>query len=207
MRQFCPSYPSQIVVPARISDTTLSYAVKYRSKCRIPGLVYLHWANLVGPSSFPHREELRLKLTRFLIVSQGSITRSSQPMVGITQSSRSIQDEKLIEAIFTSHSQHSGSREAFAVSSSSSSSYRDSLDPSAGGIVYGAMATNVIIDARPTKNAYANSVKGAGTENMTFYKNCRKEYLGIDNIHVMRASLNGVFQSECLHRSNAQLSR
>ena len=60
--------------------------------------------------------------------------------------------------------------------------------------MYGAQATNVIIDARPTKNAYANSVKGAGTENMTFYKNCKKEYLGIDNIHVMRSSLNGVFQ-------------
>lgn len=123
--------------------------------------------------------------------SQGSITRSSQPMVGITQTARSIQDEKLIEAIFSSHSQHSGSREAFTLQSPSST---DSFDPAAGGIVYGAQATNVIIDARPTKNAYANSVKGAGTENMTFYKNCKKEYLGIDNIHVMRSSLNGVFQ-------------
>lgn len=49
--QFCPSYPAKIVVPAKISDTTLSYAVKYRSKSRIPGLVYLHWANLVRPLS------------------------------------------------------------------------------------------------------------------------------------------------------------
>ncbi|GAA6021263.1 hypothetical protein JCM11491_001531 [Sporobolomyces phaffii] len=176
---FCPSYPARIIVPSRISDTTLSYAVKYRSKCRIPGLVYLHWANY------------------------GSITRSSQPMVGITQTSRSIQDEKLIEAIFTSHSQHSGSREAFTVSDSSSPS--DSVG--AGGIVYGAMATNVIIDARPTKNAYANSVKGAGTENMTFYKNCRKEYLGIDNIHVMRASLNGVFQVLADAETTGQVDR
>ncbi|GAA5910045.1 phosphatidylinositol-3-phosphatase YMR1 [Sporobolomyces salmoneus] len=176
---FCPSYPAKIVVPARISDTTLNYAVKYRSKCRIPGLVYLHWANL------------------------GSITRSSQPMVGITQTSRSIQDEKLIEAIFTSHSHHSGSREAYTVSTSP----QDSFDPSSGGIVFGATATNVIIDARPTKNAYANSVKGAGTENMTFYKNCRKEYLGIDNIHVMRSSLNGVFQALTDAETTGQLDR
>lgn len=148
--------------------------MKYRSKSRIPGLVYLHWAN------------------------QGSITRSSQPMVGITQTSRSIQDEKLIEAIFNSHSQHSGSRESFTVTSNSNTTdsvvANGAMEEESGGIVYGAMATNVIIDARPTKNAYANSVKGAGTENMTFYKNCRKEYLGIDNIHVMRSSLNGVFQ-------------
>ncbi|KAJ7074303.1 protein-tyrosine phosphatase-like protein [Mycena amicta] len=51
-----PTYPSRLVVPTRISDTTLQYASKYRSKSRIPALAYLHWANF------------------------GSITRSSQPM-------------------------------------------------------------------------------------------------------------------------------
>ncbi|GAA5854295.1 hypothetical protein JCM8547_001769 [Rhodosporidiobolus lusitaniae] len=168
--EFCPSYPAEIVVPAKISDTTLSYAVKYRSKSRIPGLVYLHWANL------------------------GSITRSSQPMVGITQSARSVQDEKLIEAIFNSHSQHSHSFQPMTVSDRPVSPL-SSYDPSSSGQVYGATASNIIIDARPTKNAYANSVKGAGTENMLYYKNCRKEYLGIDNIHVMRSSLNGVFDA------------
>ncbi|ORY81842.1 protein-tyrosine phosphatase-like protein [Leucosporidium creatinivorum] len=167
--EFCPSYPADIVVPSKISDTTLSYAVKYRSKGRLPGLVYLHWANL------------------------GSITRSSQPMVGITQGARSIQDEKLLEAVFTSHAQHSHPRQAFTLASPSSSS--SSLDSQGGQIVYGAQATNIIIDARPSKNAYANSVKGAGTENMSFYKNCKKEYLGIDNIHVMRSSLNSVYDA------------
>ncbi|KAK4051123.1 phosphatidylinositol-3-phosphatase ymr1 [Microbotryomycetes sp. JL221] len=171
--EFCPSYPSDIVVPSRISDTTLSYAVKYRSKGRIPGLVYLHWANF------------------------GSITRSSQPMVGITQGARSIQDEKLVEAIFTSHPQHSSVSTYGLPSASSSTSsltqQQQQYDKDGGQIVYGSTATNIIIDARPTKNAYANSVKGAGTENMSFYRNCRKEYLGIDNIHVMRNSLNGVY--------------
>lgn len=104
-------------------------------------------------------------------------------MVGITQGARSIQDEKLVEAIFSSHSQHSPSRPP--------SSYDQATSQ-----VYGAQATNIIIDARPTKNAYANSVKGAGTENMSFYRNCKKEYLGIDNIHVMRSSLNGIFEGE-----------
>lgn len=108
-------------------------------------------------------------------------------MVGITQGARSIQDEKLVEAIFSSHSQHSGNRQAFTLAADSSSDVGTAP-------VYGATATNIIIDARPTKNAYANSVKGAGTENMSFYRNCKKEYLGIDNIHVMRSSLNGVFE-------------
>ncbi|BGP16515.1 hypothetical protein JCM10213_001146 [Rhodosporidiobolus nylandii] len=181
--QFCPSYPSQIVVPAKISDTTLSYAVKYRSKSRIPGLVYLHWANL------------------------GSITRSSQPMVGVTQHARSIQDEKLIEAIFASHSQHSHSLTPMSVSDRPSSPSSPLDTSSCGGVVYGAAARNIIVDARPTKNAYANSVKGAGTENMAYYKNCEKEYLGIDNIHVMRSSLTGVFDALADAEASGRLDR
>ncbi|TDL25030.1 phosphatases II [Rickenella mellea] len=143
---FCPTYPARLAVPTRISDTTLQYASKYRSKCRIPALVYLHWANF------------------------GTITRSSQPMVGLTNN-RSIQDEKLIEAIFQSH---------------------HSPESRSGGPVYGATSTNLIIDARPTTNAMANVAKGAGTENMDHYKEGKKAYLGVDNIHVMRDSLNKV---------------
>lgn len=147
---FCPTYPARLVVPTKISDTTLQYASKYRSKCRIPVLSYLHWANY------------------------GSITRSSQPMVGITQN-RSIQDEKLIEAVFQSHA---------------SPDSRASNTP-----VYGATTTNLIIDARPTTNAMANTAKGAGTENMDHYKDGKKAYLGIDNIHTMRESLGKVVEA------------
>ncbi|TFK76237.1 phosphatases II [Pluteus cervinus] len=156
---FCSTYPAQLVVPARISDTTLQYASRYRSKCRIPVLSYLHWANL------------------------GSITRSSQPMVGLAQN-RSVQDEKLIEAIFQSH---------------------HSLDGNASsGTVYGATSTNLIIDARPTTNAVANTAKGAGTENMDHYKEAKKAYVAIDNIHVMRECLGKV--TEALREADALLA-
>ncbi|PPQ93282.1 hypothetical protein CVT25_015280 [Psilocybe cyanescens] len=104
----------------------------------------------------------------------GSITRSSQPMVGITQS-RSVQDEKLIEAIFQSH----WSPESRV----------------SNAVVYGATPTNLIIDARPTVNAVANTAKGAGTENMDYYKEGKKVYLGIDHIHAMRESLAKVVET------------
>ncbi|KAH7889577.1 protein-tyrosine phosphatase-like protein [Phlebopus sp. FC_14] len=145
--KFCPSYPSRLVVPTRISDSTLQYAAKYRSKARIPALTYLHWANF------------------------GTITRSSQPMVGIKQS-RSIQDEKLVEAIFQSH--HSPESRSMNVP------------------IYGATATNLIVDARPTANAMANTARGAGTENMEHYKEAKKTYSGIDHIHAMRESLGKI---------------
>ncbi|KAF8637411.1 hypothetical protein AX17_002906 [Amanita inopinata Kibby_2008] len=147
---FCPTYPARLVIPTKISDTTLQYASRYRSKCRIPVLTYLHWANY------------------------GSITRSSQPMVGITQN-RSIQDEKLIEAIFQSHWMPES---------------RASNAP-----IYGATATNLIIDARPTTNAMANTAKGAGTENMDHYREGKKVYLGIDHIHTMRESLAKIVET------------
>jgi hypothetical protein len=95
-------------------------------------------------------------------------------MVGITQN-RSIQDEKLIEAVFQSHH----SPESRAVNTT----------------VYGSTATNLIIDARPTTNAMANTAKGAGTENMDHYKEGKKAYLGIDHIHTMRESLGKVVEA------------
>lgn len=135
---------------------------------------------------------------------QSSITRASQPMVGF-KNARSIQDEKLIEAIFHSHSLHTGPQPtSVSMSASSSASQQHVPSPSASvadlPIVYGATATNVIIDARPTTNAMANTVKGAGTENMENYKGGRKVYLGIDNIHVMRSSINLV--TEALRESS-----
>ncbi|PWZ01275.1 phosphatases II [Testicularia cyperi] len=169
---FCSTYPSHMVVPSRISDTTLSYAAKYRSKARIPALTYLHWAN------------------------HASITRSSQPMVGL-KNARSIQDEKLIEAIFTSHhfaDPDSLTAKAAAEIGSDAATASAAASATSSGAstlaVYGATSTNLIIDARPTTNAMANVAKGAGTENMEYYKGCKKSYLGIDNIHVMRDSLN-----------------
>jgi myotubularin-related protein 6/7/8 len=61
-----------------------------------------------------------------------------------------------------------------------------------GPRVYGAQQKNLIVDARPTVNAYAQQVTGAGSENMEFYKPAAKAYLGIDNIHIMRKSLKAV---------------
>ena len=61
--------------------------------------------------------------------------------------------------------------------------------------IYGATSTNLIMDARPTTNAVANTARGAGTENMDHYKEGKKVYLGIDNIHDMRESLGKVAEA------------
>lgn len=133
---FCSSYPSKIAVPSAISDTLLSYSVKFRSQQRIPALTYYY------------------KRTG------SSITRCAQPLPGITQQ-RSIQDEKLLKEIFGC-SQFKGIK-------------------------------NIIVDARPATNAMAQTALGGGTENMDNYgfnNTSSRMFLGIDNIHVMRESLN-----------------
>ncbi|TIB32633.1 hypothetical protein E3P84_02454 [Wallemia ichthyophaga] len=142
----CPTYPAILVVPAKISDSVLNYASRYRSRQRIPTLTYMHWNN------------------------NATITRSAQPLVGL-KNARSIQDEKLIETIFTSH---------VHVESASA---------------YGSTPTNLIMDARPTTNAMAQLANGAGTENMDHYKQCKKVYLGIENIHIIRDSLGRVLDA------------
>lgn len=65
-------------------------------------------------------------------------------------------------------------------------------DPEEKPHIYGAQQQNLIVDARPTVNAFAMQAIGLGSENMDNYKFATKAYLGIDNIHVMRDSLNKV---------------
>ncbi|EDV19826.1 uncharacterized protein TRIADDRAFT_38469 [Trichoplax adhaerens] len=47
-----------------------------------------------------------------------------------------------------------------------------------------------VVDARPKKNAVANKLKGGGFEANEKYTNMELEFLDIENIHVMRDSMN-----------------
>jgi myotubularin-related protein 6/7/8 len=68
------------------------------------------------------------------------------------------------------------------------------LEPE-GPRVYGAQQRNLIVDARPTVNAYAMQAVGLGSEKMDYYPGAEKAYLGIDNIHVMRKSLDTIIDA------------
>jgi myotubularin-related protein 6/7/8 len=158
-------------------------------------------------------------LTYLHPVNNCTITRSSQPLVGVRQN-RSIQDEKLLSAIFlTSRSERplasfsqtpekdmnstDGSPETsqVMVPELNAEELEDDLMAAASGdseehrSIYGAQQSNLIVDARPTVNAFAMQAVGLGSENMDNYKFATKAYLGIDNIHVMRDSLNKVIDA------------
>lgn len=189
---FSPTYPSVLVVPTKISDNTIKHAGSHRSRARIPALTYLHPIN------------------------NCSITRSSQPMVGIGRN-RSIQDERLVGACFSALNANETSPTASAdpsppVSQQDTSSDQDLsiterleddliaasdafYDDKGKRIVFGAQQHNLIIDARPAINSMAMQVIGKGSEIMEYYKFAKKAYLNIQNIHVMRDSLNKVIDA------------
>lgn len=191
---FSPTYPSVLVVPNRISDATLKYAAPHRTRARVPTLTYLHPIN------------------------NCSITRSSQPRVGIT-GNRNRQDEALVEACFSNpyiqeappslsaNTSSLGSQPGLSESADHGPADSVSTEPellSAGDafhddkgkrIIFGAQQHNLIIDARPAINSMAMQVVGKGSENMDNYRFATKAYLNIQNIHVMRNSLNKVINA------------
>lgn len=166
---------------------------------------------------------MRLPVLTYLHpVNNCSITRSSQPLVGV-RGNRSIQDEKLLLAIFSTSTPNPATSESpprpeslqspepsqgDTPSASQESASTDANDPSEEATsrsstedtsdeprIYGAQQHNLIVDARPTVNALAMQAVGLGSENMDNYRFATKEYLGIDNIHVMRDSLNKVIDT------------
>ncbi len=194
---FSPTYPALLAVPSKISDNTLKYAANFRSRARIPTLSYLHPVN------------------------NCTITRSSQPFVGLRMK-RSIQDERLVGACFSaldspdvpppanperspssSHVDLSAESADADLSLSETERMRMEDEMIAGThalydektgkrLVYGAQQHNLIVDARPAINSYAMQAIGMGSENMDYYRFAKKVFLNIDNIHVMRDSLDKV---------------
>lgn len=189
---FCPTYPSLLVVPTKIKDPTLRHAGKHRTRCRVPTLTYLHPVN------------------------NCSITRSSQPRVGLT-GNRNAQDEALVAACFSNpyfnevshllntepattpeHEPEVSDRYDTETSEGDQTdpvmldAANASVDENGKRLVFGAQQHNLIIDARPAINSMAMQIVGKGSENMEYYKFATKAYLNIQNIHVMRKSLESV---------------
>ncbi|XP_074599792.1 myotubularin related protein 6 isoform X2 [Brevipalpus obovatus] len=134
----CDTYPRYLVVPFSADEQTLRESATFRSKSRIPVLTYLH--------------------------SNGaSITRSSQPLPGISNT-RCTADERLLRAILASNR--------------------------------GSKCLN-IVDTRPMINAIANKAAGKGYEYKNHYGNIKRHFYAIENIHVMRSSLQKLMDESC----------
>uniref|UniRef100_G3PVV8 Myotubularin phosphatase domain-containing protein n=1 Tax=Gasterosteus aculeatus aculeatus TaxID=481459 RepID=G3PVV8_GASAC len=56
-----------------------------------------------------------------------------------------------------------------------------------------------VVDTRPKLNAMANRAAGKGYENEDHYTNIKLQFIGIENIHVMRSSQQKILDGVCLN--------
>lgn len=171
---FCPSYPETFVVPKSISDSVLKHAGKFRSKQRIPVVVYKHRLGENG----------------------NIIARCSQPLVGLNLQNRSIQDEKLIEEIFRSQEDERGAglSDNSAFKSQPQRNLIVDLRPLTNAMAQHALGAGTESIENYRGKASPDSerkLKSSLSDISTRYQqHVDKIFCNIDNIHVMRDSLS-----------------
>ncbi|KAG7196280.1 uncharacterized protein KQ657_000295 [Scheffersomyces spartinae] len=184
--KFCPSYPKVFIVPSSISDSVLKHAGKFRSKMRIPVIVYKH--RLGGKNG-------------------NVIARCAQPLVGLNLQNRSLQDERLILEIFKTQESERATvyYEQDLVVLNNEQPQKNlivDLRPLTNAMAQHALGagTENIDNYRggndhTTNNSTQPNASGAtggskGSESSQSRRNVDKIFCNLDNIHVMRDSLN-----------------
>lgn len=162
--KFCPSYPKTLIVPSSVSDNVVHHAGKFRSKQRIPSVVYRHRGNS----------------------NHNVIARCSQPLVGINLQNRSLQDEKLISEIFKTQDRERNN------ALDTDNGLRD--QPQRNLIVdlrpiSNAMAQHALGAGTENIDKYRESLARSENDTKTTLRPLDKIFGNIDNIHVIRDSL------------------
>jgi len=150
----CDTYMKVLAVPATVTDEQLHKVKEFRSRARLPALSWRH------PET------------------KASLTRCSQPKVGMT-GARCVEDEQLLWDIMLVNQ-----------------------DRQAASAKKATVLPLYLMDARPRANAMANHAVGAGFEDTSRYKNAKLRFLNIPNIHVMRDALRKLHEL-CLPHSSA----
>ncbi|VBB86645.1 Putative phosphoinositide 3-phosphatase [Podospora comata] len=204
---FSPTYPAVLAVPSKISDNTLKYAANFRSRARIPTLSYIHPVNncTITRSSQPF-VGLRMKRSIQDEKLVGACFSASTDFLDGNSPSPANASIQADHSPSSSHVDLSADSPDAPTDMSLSDTERmeDELiaapnvmyDEKTGKrLIYGAQQHNLIVDARPAINSYAMQAIGMGSENMDYYKYAKKVFLNIDNIHVMRDSLDKVISA------------
>lgn len=149
--ELCATYPAVLAVPHSIDDGTLRSAVSHRSSNRFPALSWRHPVN------------------------KCSITRCSQPKVGINNS-RNRNDESLLKEI---------NRCGNVMTA------RPQANPTQENL----LPKLLVADARPLVNAEANKVAGKGYEGKGYEDIMEITFCSIPNIHAVRTSWESLLQA------------
>lgn len=223
------TYPSHIIVPRVITDEALKASAEYRSKGRLPAVVWRHPAT---GAVLVRCSQPRSGLTGVTCKEDESIVdairlSSFSPVITASSSSSSpasSSTSSFVSPLYTpppssSSSSSSTPYSAFpmmsmmaasvasTVSATATASTRRPWTPSGSSDRSRAAASLEpsiqIMDARPLMNALANQLAGAGMEKTTNYRKAKRKFLGIENIHVMRDALYRVAKLPFVYLSEA----
>ncbi|XP_060047714.1 myotubularin-related protein 6 isoform X1 [Erinaceus europaeus] len=171
--KICETYPRELYVPQIASKPIIVGSSKFRSKGRFPVLSYYHQDK------------------------EAAICRCSQPLSGF--SARCLEDEHLLQAISKANPVN---RYMYVVDTRPKHRMQSwwATQKDIGRIIV-RISSKVWndeqireSDEKKRLNAMANRAAGKGYENEDNYSNIRFQFVGIENIHVMRSSLQKLLE-------------
>ncbi|KAF5916335.1 myotubularin-related protein 6 isoform X1 [Diceros bicornis minor] len=171
--KICETYPRELYVPRIASKPIIVGSSKFRSKGRFPVLSYYHQDK------------------------EAAICRCSQPLSGF--SARCLEDEHLLQAISKANPVN---RYMYVVDTRPKHRMQSwwATQKDIGRIIV-KISSKIWNDEKIREspeqkrlNAMANRAAGKGYENEDNYSNIRFQFVGIENIHVMRSSLQKLLE-------------
>ncbi|XP_059984997.1 myotubularin-related protein 6 isoform X3 [Lagenorhynchus albirostris] len=171
--KICETYPRELYVPRIASKPIIVGSSKFRSKGRFPVLSYYHQNK------------------------EAAICRCSQPLSGF--SARCLEDEHLLQAISKANP---ANRYMYVMDTRPRHRMQSwwATQKDIGRIIV-RISSKIWndekireSDGKKRLNAMANRAAGKGYENEDNYSNIRFQFVGIENIHVMRSSLQKLLE-------------
>ncbi|XP_069323525.1 phosphatidylinositol-3,5-bisphosphate 3-phosphatase MTMR6 [Eulemur rufifrons] len=171
--KICETYPRELYVPQIASKPIIVGSSKFRSKGRFPVLSYYHQDK------------------------EAAICRCSQPLSGF--SARCLEDEHLLQAISKANPVN---RYMYVMDTRPKHRMQSwwATQKDIGRIIV-RISSKIWNDEKIREsdekkrlNAMANRAAGKGYENEDNYSNIRFQFVGIENIHVMRSSLQKLLE-------------
>ncbi|KAK2112593.1 Myotubularin- protein 6 [Saguinus oedipus] len=171
--KICETYPRELYVPWTASKPIIVGSSKFRSKGRFPVLSYYHQDK------------------------KAAICRCSQPLSGF--SARCMEDEQLLQAISKANPVN---RYMYVVDTRPKHRMQSwwATQKDIGRIIV-RISSKIRNDEKIREsnekkrlNAMANRAAGKGYENEDNYSSIRFQFVGIENIHVMRSSLQKLLE-------------
>lgn len=162
----CPSYPQHHIIPACVTDESISSVASFRSGRRFPSVVW--------------RDQR----------SGAVIVRCSQPELGWL-GWRNQEDEGLIKSIPEACALNPGK-----LNSQSSQEELGGIDedghPRGPRVTMVTPKKMLLVDCRSYGAAVANRAKGGGCESADYYTNCEIHFMNLANIHTIRKSFHAL---------------